>query len=247
MDTPLPPISIPIRRAAAPTLLRCAGGRTLRYDCSLPAPLVEALWRSPEDLLASGRVLRKTDKQRSTVLVHWDGRSYVMKHYGHRSVRHTLKQSFTGPPSRQSYEAGCKLADAGVLTPRPVASIEDRGAVLGRDSYLVYPYVEGHALVDAVAQGHMNDAQIGQALRELKALWRQLMALRAGLRDANTGNFIVTPQGRLWLIDLDDCRFHRSSAIARARLYRRWVQFSRNLRRAKARRDQGVTGLQRAA
>jgi hypothetical protein len=247
MDTPLPPISIPIRQLAAPTLVRRAGGRTLRYDSSLPAPLVEALWRSPEDILASGRVLRKTDKQRSTVLVHWDRRSYVMKHYGYRSVRHALKHRFAGSPAQQSYEAGCKLADAGVPTPRPVAAVENVGLVMERDSYLVYPYVEGRALVDAVAQGHMKDVEINGALRELKTLWRQLIALGAGLRDANTGNFIVAPEGRLWLIDLDDCRFHHSNAIARARLYRRWIQFSRNLRRAKARRDQGVAGLQRAA
>lgn len=247
MATSSPLVSISFRQVAAPTLVRRSRVRTLRYDSSLPASLVEALWRAPEALLAAGTTLRKTEKLRMTTLVEWDSQAYVMKHYGRRSLRHSLKHAFAGSQARQSFEAGCALADAGVPTPRPVAAVDNCRRGFDRDSYLVYPYVEGCALFDAVRKGTMSDARIGEAIRELKGLWRQLIALRVGLRDANTGNFIVTPQGDLWLIDLDDCRFHHLSLVARRRLHRRWCQLSRNLRRTKQTRDGRVMALRRAA
>lgn len=234
-------------KVAEPMLLRRSQGKTLRYDASLPAPFVDMLWHSPGQLLSSGKILRSTDKLRTTALVEWEGKRYVMKHYGHRSLRHALKQLFVGSPARQSFVAGCRLADAGVLTPRPVAAIDGLPWAGGKNVYLVYPYAEGCPLAQGVAGGGLSDKEVDKAVRAIKSLWRQLMALGVGLRDANTGNFIVSPQGEVWLIDLDDCQFHRLHGIARGRLYRRWVQFLRSLRRTKARRYAKIDSAREAA
>lgn len=223
--------------ANASTLDRRSAGRIFYYDPSLPPSLTEALWRGPETLLAAGKIMRQTGKSRSTVLVEWGSIRYVLKHYGSRSLRHTVKHSLVGSQARHAYELGCTLADAGVPTPRPVACIDNSGRVLGRDSYLIYPYVEGCSLADAIGSRAIDDRQIEHAERQLEALWQQLIELRVGLRDANTGNVILTPEGRLWLIDLDDCRFHHSGLIARHRLHRRWDQLCRGIGRAKWKRD----------
>ena len=240
-------ISIPFLGETAPTLVRRSATRALHYDSSLPESFVEALWEGPEALLASGRMMRQTEKARSTVLVEWAGRQYVAKHYGHRSFRHTLKQRLVGSQARLSFEIGRTLADGGVRTPRPVAYVDNRGRLLGGDSYLIYPYIAGRSLFEGIRDGELGDADIAQACRRLKALWRQLIALKVGLRDANTGNIIVTPEGRLWLIDLDDCRLHRSGTIARARLHRRWIQLCRNLHRTRRVRDGKLVAGRRAA
>jgi hypothetical protein len=52
--------------------------------------------------------------------------------------------------------------------------------------------------------------------------------LRASLDDTHTGNFIISPAGHLWVIDLDKARFHRSAYMAARQQERGWAQFIRS-------------------
>lgn len=247
MDTFDSPACLPLVPVAPPTHVRRCSTRVLRYNSSLPAAFVEELWRAPQQLLAAGTTMRKTEKLRATVVVEWESNRYVVKHYGNRSLRHALKHSLIGSQARQSFRLGCRLADAGLRTPRPVACLERREGLTRRDSYLVYPFAEGRSLLHSITEGHLGDLQIEQVARKLKALFRQLIALKVGLRDANTGNFIITPDSQLWIIDLDDSRVHRLRSIAHVRLHRRWKQLCRGIRRAKQARDRQVESARRAA
>jgi hypothetical protein len=228
--------TIPIPNAAWPTLVRRSLTRVMHHSTALPDEFIDMLWECPEEVLDSGKALRTTH-MRSAVLVSCGAQPYVMKHYFARSLRFALKQAVLGSQAWKSYKVGCVLADAGVRTPRPVACIENLRRGFHRDCYLLYPHVEGQSLRSSINRGYMNDADIANAWDQLYVLWEQLRTLRVGLRDANTGNFIVTSKGVLWLIDLDDSCIHRSSVIARARLQSRWFQVYRSVRRATRARD----------
>jgi hypothetical protein len=238
--------TIPMPGAPWPTLVRRSATRVMHYNSSLSEGFIETLWERPQDVISSGQVLRQTHL-RSAVLVQSGAHTYVMKHYFPRSLRFSVKQTVWGSQAWRSYQVGCALADAGVRTPRPVACIDDRRRGLQRDSFLLYPHVEGISLRTSINRGYMSDADIARAWCQLQLLWEQLTALRVGLKDANTGNFIVTSNGALWLIDLDDSCFHRSSVVARARLQSRWFQVYRSVRRATRTRDRRAAPLRRAA
>jgi hypothetical protein len=228
------------------TIVRRSPTRIMHFDGSLPEALGEALWECPEEVIAAGTVMRQT-RFRSAVLVAWDSQPYVMKRYFQRSLRFSVKQTVVGSQALRSFNVGCALADGGVRTPRPVACVDNRWRGLQRDSFLLYPHVEGHTLRSAINLGYMNDADIAKAWDELQKLWQQLHLLRVGLKDANTGNFVVAPDGELWLIDLDDSCIHRSSVLAGARLHHRWFQVYRSVRRATRTRDRRATPRLRAA
>lgn len=244
MEEPLQ--TIPIPTAPWPTQVRRSQARVMHYNASLPAELVEELWECPDEVIASGEVLRQT-QLRSAVLVDSGLQTYVMKQYFPRSLRFSVKQTVLGSQAWRSYKVGCALADAGVRTPRPVACIENRWRGLQRDCFLLYPHVDGISLRSSINLGYMSDADIARAWNQLQTLWEQLTSLRVGLKDANTGNFIVTSNGTLWLIDLDDSCIHRSSVVARARLQNRWFQVYRSVRRATRTRDRRAAPLWRAA
>jgi hypothetical protein len=87
----------------------------------------------------------------------------------------------------------------------------------------MYPYVEGRTLRSYFS----NEAQQSRSLaddlwRQLASIWQQLENLQASLDDANTGNFIVCPAGRIWVIDLDRGCFHRLTSSAKREQQRGW-------------------------
>lgn len=187
--------------------------RVAHFDSSLDAELQEPLWRDPASLLTRGEDLRKKEARHTVRLTH-GSQSLVLKHYAEPTRRHALKQLVQPSRAWKTWEFTQRLADLGVATPRPVACVENRWGWLRRDSYLMYPYVEGETL-----RHHFHEAKKSPALherlwRQVDDLWNRLAELRVGLSDTNIGNFIVSPAGQLWLIDLDKSRFFKRDSDA---------------------------------
>lgn len=237
--------TIPIPTGAWPNLVRTSSTRIMHHNASLPEDLVEALWEQPERILDSGTVMRKTHLK-SAVKIEYGSRSYVMKHYFERSLAFALKKTLRGTQARNAFELGCTLADAGIKTPRPMAYVDNIREGLRRDCFLLYPFVEGLSLRSAINEGHMDDADVARAIDQVEELWNRLIELRVALYDANAGNFVVSPKGELWLIDLDDSRI-RSALFARAHLLNKWFQVHRSMRRAVRTRDKQFEVVKRAA
>ncbi len=188
--------------------------RVAHYCTSMPEDLEAALWTRPESLIENGDLLR-FGGARQTVRLTWKSQPYVLKHYVHQSRRHALKQFVQPSRAWSTWQFTHRLADAGVATPRPVACIENRWGPLRRDSFLMYPYVEGRTL----RSYFVREAKQSKALRDrlwsqLHQLWDKLRELHASLGDANVRNFIIAPSGQLWLIDLDRSYFHRHARAA---------------------------------
>jgi hypothetical protein len=126
-------------------------------------------------------------------------------------------------------------ASAGIATPRPVACVENRLACFRRDSLLMYLYVEGRTIRSHFARRDPSDHITNECLwLQLDELWRRLRQLRASLADINLGNFIVAPDGQLWVIDLDKARFHRLASTAGRQQERGWRQLLRSAAKCQA-------------
>jgi tRNA A-37 threonylcarbamoyl transferase component Bud32 len=200
------------------------------YQPSLPDDLKDRLWTAPQSLLAAGGLLR-SEGARSTVRLEWAGQHYILKHYAEPTRRHAIKQLVSPSRARTTWKVAHKLADAGVTTPRPVACVENRWSVLRRDSYLMYPYVEGRLLRSYFGDPKEKHHPFIESLwNQLDEMWRRLKELRVSLGDTNLSNFIVSPVGQLWVIDLDKARFHRLDYVAARNQQIRWQQLLRGVR-----------------
>ena len=154
---------------------------------------------------------------------------FVLKHYREPTRRHAFKQLVSQSRARKTWRFAHRLADAGVTTPRPVAYIENRWGPLRRDSFLVYPYVEGRLLQNCIAEEAKQSPSVHDRLWcQIHELWKRLLELRVSLGDTNLANFIVSPDGQIWLIDLDKSRFHRRPKVAAFYQRRAWKQLIRS-------------------
>jgi tRNA A-37 threonylcarbamoyl transferase component Bud32 len=194
-------------------------------DREIPGELRERLWSDPESLLWQGEMMRRTG-QRRTVRLQWGNAQYVLKHY-RPTWWHFARQLPIRSWAVDTFRATIRLINAGIATPRPVACVENRWGQLRRDSFLMYEYVEGTTL-RSYLQDDDSPSLADHLSQQLGDIWQRLEALRASLDDTHTGNFIVCPAGQLWVIDLDNARFHRSNYIAARKQQRGWEQFLRS-------------------
>jgi len=178
-------------------------GRVARFDLSLPDDLVSTLWTDPASLISRGERLQAKGA-RQTVRLEWNSRPFVLKHYREPTRRHTLKQLIQPSRASKTWNFTHRLVEAGIATPRPVACIENRWGLLRLDSFLMYPYVEGRTLRTCIAEDAKRSPTVRDRLwQQIHELWQTLLELRVSLGDTNLGNFIVSPAGQIWLIDLD--------------------------------------------
>jgi RIO-like serine/threonine protein kinase len=221
--------------AISPLARRRSFTRVAHFAAPLPDDLMDRLWTDPVSLLENAETLQRTG-MRWTVRLTWASQRYVLKHY-RPNWMHKAKQFVLPSRAWATWTATHKLADAGIATPRPVACIENRWGKLRRDSFLMYPYVEGRTLRSYFSREARESRSLADNLwQQLDDLWRRLEQLGASLADANTYNFIVCPAGRLWVIDLDKACFHRLAFTAARHQQRGWQKLLRSAE--KARNDQ---------
>ncbi len=189
--------------------------RVAHFDASLPSDLVATLWTDPATLIGRGEPLQ-VKGARQTVRLDWNSQPFVLKHYREPTRRHALKQLVLPSRAWKTWNFTHRLVDAGVATPRPVACIENRWGLLRRDSFLMYPYIEGRTLRTCIAEDAKQSPTVRDQLwQQIHELWQRLVELSVSLGDTNLGNFIVSPAGQIWLIDLDKSRFHHAADSAR--------------------------------
>jgi tRNA A-37 threonylcarbamoyl transferase component Bud32 len=217
-----------------PRLVRTAHTRRwswLRFaycDRSVPAELEEWLWREPERLVEFGELMR-LNRMRRTVHLRWGSRDYVVKHYFEPTRRHALKRTVQQSRAQLTWAAMHRLADLGIATPRPVAYVENRWSVFRGNSFLMYPYIDGRTLGSYLRNDEATAASKLDALcRQFAELWKRLKKIYVSLADPDPSNFIIAPEGRLWLIDLDKTRFHRWAWLAEWHDRRAWDQLIRS-------------------
>jgi hypothetical protein len=201
--------------------------RAAIFDPELPRDLMEQLWRDPETLIGSGEMMRRTGLRR-TVRLEWAGKQYVLKQY-RPTYWHFVRQLLSRSWASLTFKSTVRLINAGIQTPRPVACVENRWGNFRRDSFLMYEYIDGVTLRSYLKRKAKNPRPLTESLTsQIRELWQRLADLGASLDDTHTGNFIVCPAGRLWVIDLDNARFHRTTYMASRHQERGWEQFHRS-------------------
>ena len=202
----------------------------LVHDSTLPERLVERLWANPDQLITEGIMLK--DGDRCTV-VRIDSfpnvGTMVFKRYNLKGRFHTMVHRFMRSRARWCWQSAELLRDAGLPTPRPLAYLEERrGMVLRERSYLLTEFIPGVSLGAFLTRRDANESTIRDLADQFCRIWRELNALRLGHGDMKATNFIVDPEARLWLIDLDGMRTYPRGPMLRADRRKDITRFMRN-------------------
>jgi tRNA A-37 threonylcarbamoyl transferase component Bud32 len=150
------------------------------------------------------------------------GRVFV-KHYSHGGLlRAVTAGRFLGlgaVRSRVEFEMLERVRSYGVNAPKPLAIIKKGSVVYG--TWLVMEELPGARSLVEVQRGESDELH-----RVMRALGEQLVVLiqkRILHIDLHPGNVLVSPDGRVYIVDFDKAHYFRGAASTLRDLYlRRW-------------------------
>ncbi len=177
----------------------------MEWDASLPEELIDRAWRDPDVLIAEGTRLQYKPRC-SVVRLDRGDNGFVWKRHNWGDFGRTLRKTFSRPVAKKCWIDGRFLCEAGVPTPRPRLYLERRIGPVNTYSYLLTDYVAGTSLYRYMRYQRPAKPVIVHLARQAAAIWQQLDDLRVQHNDFQTENFLVDPQGKLWLIDLERLR-----------------------------------------
>jgi hypothetical protein len=220
-------------RLAGEFVWRTSFTRRMCLDPQLPEHLAEELWTNPDRLVAEGELLKhggRTTVVRVEVRDRLGKRTpWLLKRYNLRGPLHTLVHFCLRSRARTSWLNGHRLQSLGITTPLPQAYLEHRIGPLLTRSFLVTEFIHGTNWEEALYHETDLPELTDDVLAELEKLWARLGEGRVSIGDARLANFLLTSDGRVWMIDLDSMRRHRvglTYSLARrrdrARFLRDW-------------------------
>ncbi|MEX2308718.1 MAG: lipopolysaccharide kinase InaA family protein [Pirellulales bacterium] len=189
------------------TIRRWSLTRRLSYDADLPQYLAEALWRGDADrFLYSSTPLQVKD--RCTVARHdsANGALLVKRHTWGGPWR-TIRSAWREASAHRCARIASYLAEHGIPTPRPRASLEQCVGPFGYRSYFITDYIEGTDLYRYIRYAAPSDADLRHLARQVVGIWQRLVEMGISHNDTKPENFIVDEELGVWLIDFEKVRF----------------------------------------
>ncbi len=179
---------------------------------------------SPDVVMAQGQLLK--DGGTCTVArAELPARTIVIKRYNLKSVGHAVSRLWRPSRAWHSWREGHRLQFYGISTPTPLALLEERIGPLRSRAFLVNAYCPGISLMAYLAPDMEPPGDMAQALISLFETLYRLCISHGDLKATN----LLWHEGRVWLIDLDAMKQHRSDKAFsqawrrdRARLLRNW-------------------------
>jgi Lipopolysaccharide kinase (Kdo/WaaP) family len=194
-----------------------------------PSDVVVDLLRDPDQLVHHGIMLKDGDRC-TVVRLDACARPLVLKRYNARGLAHTAIHAFMRSRARWAWLNARILLREGFLTPRPLVMLEERAVALRRRSFLLMEHVNGRSLDEMVRAADTDRRQLDTLATAFAELWRRLGEARITCGDMKANNFLIAPDGRWWMIDLDGMRRHRLGLMWRRERRRDADSFLRNWR-----------------
>jgi len=152
----------------------------------------------------------------------------VVKRYNIKGIKHRISRLFRATRAAVSWQNAHRLEMCGILTPKPVALVEQRFGPLRGRAWYVSEYVQGDdalVLCNPAADGLID---VQAAAGSVVALLKRMAHCRISHGDMKGNNFILSQQGAT-VIDLDamkqhvfDSGFRRSQQRDLRRFMRNW-------------------------
>ncbi len=209
------------------------------FDRCLDDDFVRRFWGTPDLIVDQGLPLKLSDASTVTRISLCDmsgsatdgGEVHaihaVAKRFNPRGLVHSIRHLLMASRASRNWTYGRMLVAAGVATPRPFAMLEKRWGLCRLHSYVVMEHVEGIPLDVFLNQERLPAGALARISSQVADLWWKLDELRITHGDLKPANLIVTPDERLFVIDLDGVSSHRFSSQYRSRRKREWWRLMR--------------------
>ncbi|MCK5648373.1 MAG: hypothetical protein KAI22_05790, partial [Gammaproteobacteria bacterium] len=147
-----------------------------------------------------------------------DNERYVIKRYNPKGIAYELKHKGQISRARKSWINAHFLRFMGILTPEPVALIEQSPALGKRCSYFICQYQQGQSSWDFFCderfcdEGNLDKQELDKdkqlAADELIATLRRLCEYHITHGDLKGSNFLIH-KNKVWILDLDAMTQHK--------------------------------------
>ena len=169
---------------------------------------LQAALKNPDTLMDSGEFLKRGNTA-TVAKVTVDGRSVIIKRYNVKNWRHRLSRCWRPSRGWRSWHNAHYLLFSGLLTPQPLAMIEERCGPLRGRAFFICDYAPGEDLKNWLCTADPDHAS--QALEEFAQILQRYYRARISHGDMKADNFIATGFG-VTIIDLDPMTHHRRQA-----------------------------------
>lgn len=150
------------------------------------------------------------------------GREYVLKRYNRNALLYRILHVWMPPPALRSWTGGHALRLFGIPTPCPVACLLVKSGPMIDRAYLLMEKVSGRSL------SSLDESQVKASSGKFAQRWCELERLKVSHGDLKASNLILTDDGTLAFIDLDDIEFHRWSWSHARKQRKEWARVMRN-------------------
>ena len=194
-----------------------------------PLELAREVMSDVDMLVGRGEMLKAGDRCTVVRLYgvgegDWTARRYNLKGPGHTAVHWLLHSR-----AEWCWRNAMLLERASLATPEPLICAEERWlSVLRMRSLFITRYVKGRSLWEMVAAEELVGERLTEVALQFGRIWKTLGRLGIGHGDMKATNFIVDPENRLWMIDLDSMRLHRNRLVLARRRRQDLERFMRN-------------------
>ena len=148
---------------------------------------------------------------------------YVIKRYNPKGIAYELKHKGQISRARKSWVNAHLLRFMGILTPEPVALIEQQPALGKRCSYFICTYTQGQSSWDFFCDQEQSKQDKQLAADELLGTLKKLGEYNIAHGDLKGSNFLIHNH-KIWVLDLD--------AMERSRTESKFAEkFSRDIKR----------------
>lgn len=176
--------------------------KTLSIEAAWRKTMTPALAKNPigalQKAVAAGHPLKKGNS--ATVLrSKLAGEKVVVKRYNIKNLQHFVNRCLRPSRAQNSWLQANLLEYLGIPTPQPLGFVEQRIFGLRYTAYFICRHIPGRTLLELKEK----ELQAPEIVQQLADLFAQLRRHRISHGDLKATNFIVDPQGKLWLIDLD--------------------------------------------
>jgi tRNA A-37 threonylcarbamoyl transferase component Bud32 len=131
----------------------------------------------------------------------------VVKRYNIKGIKHRIGRLFRPTRAAVSWQNAHRLETCGILTPKPLALVEQRFGPLRGRAWYVSEYVEGDDSLVLCESSSNVSIDVQAAAESVVELLKRMASCRISHGDMKGNNFILSKQGAT-VIDLDAMKQH---------------------------------------
>ncbi len=139
------------------------------------------------------------------------GEDLVIKKYKIRNLDKRIRRAVTPSRAYRSWLGARRLEQIGLPTPKPWLVMENRFGPFRGMAYLFCEYCDGRSMIESYVTGTNSTRENMEAA--IARMFVRLREHRISHRDTKDSNFLWSGD-KLWILDLDSIRYHRTALSA---------------------------------